>query len=110
MPMPCTKNGEWLIIELPERMVMADAPGLRAELKGLIQGGDTRLVLDLSAVEFADSSGLSVLISALNAAREAQGEVHLLKPNKQIQSLLELTRLHHVFQIFDSADAATSAV
>ncbi len=98
------------IIVLPTRLVKADAAPVREELKSLISEGKNRLVLDMGATEFADSSGLSVLISALNSAKESGGEVVLLNPTRPIRSLLELTRLHHVFQIFEDADAAAASL
>ncbi len=97
------------LVSLPPRLVKADAPTVRDTLKDLIGQGQTNLVLDLGATDFADSSGLSVLISALNAAKAAGGDVVLLNPTQPIRSLLELTRLHHVFQIFEDADAAAAA-
>lgn len=101
--------GSALLVTLPPRLVKADAPGVRDTLKRLISDGQKQLVLDMGATEFADSSGLSVLISALNAAKAAGGDVVLLNPTPPIRSLLELTRLHHVFQIFEDADAAAAA-
>ncbi len=50
---------------------MTSARMLREELHALIENGDTRLVVDLSGVEFIDSSGLGALISGLKAARKA---------------------------------------
>lgn len=46
-------------------------PGLRKELRDLVDEGRIRLVVDLSGTEFIDSSGLSALISGLKAARQS---------------------------------------
>lgn len=109
MPLETRPQGDALLVEMPSRLVKADAPMVRDELKQLIASGKKTLILDLGATEFADSSGLSVLISGLNGAKSAGGDVVLLRPTKTILSLLELTRLHHVFQIFDDADAAAAS-
>lgn len=97
-----------LIVEMPERMVMANAPQVRNEIKEIISSKSSKIVIDLRPVEFVDSSGLSVLISSLNAAKELGGDVVLLDPSKTVRSLIELTRLHHVFQIFQDVDSAIS--
>ena len=104
-----TTQGNALVATLPERLIKANASSVREDLKTLIDQGNSRLVLDMSATKFADSSGLSVLISALKHAQESNGEVVLLSPTRPILSLLELTRLHHVFQIFEDVNVATAA-
>ncbi len=96
------------VVELPPRLVMADAPGARNALRELIGQGRRRLVLDLGNVAYIDSSGLSVLISTLKAAQAAQGEVVLLNPSAEVRALIELTRLHQVFEIFEDSAAAVT--
>ena len=98
------------VIALPNRLVMANAKDTRDMLKQLIEQGKTRLVLDLTDVEFIDSSGLSVLVSALKVAQKEDGEVVLLSPSDGVRSLIELTRLHQVFEIFEDKDAAIRRV
>ncbi|MEZ5584696.1 MAG: STAS domain-containing protein [Candidatus Competibacteraceae bacterium] len=57
------------IVELEGRLVMADAPEARQQLKSIIEQGQGKLIVDLKGVGFMDSSGLSVLISAYKAMR-----------------------------------------
>ncbi len=109
MPLPNSVEQNAIVIELPERLVMAVASEVRGEIKDLIAGHGPNVVLDLGAVEFADSSGLSVLVSSLQSAKSAGGELVLVGPNPKVLSLIKLTRLHHVFQIFDSREAATAS-
>lgn len=53
------------------RLNMVAAPALRRQLHELVDAGNTRVVVDLSATEFIDSSGLGALISGLKVARQA---------------------------------------
>jgi anti-sigma B factor antagonist len=99
-------HGPVEIIELPARLVMANASDTRRALFDLIEQGRNRLIFDLKRVDFIDSSGLSVLVSALKAANNDTGEVLLLSPNDAVRSLIELTRLHHIFEIFEDRNAA----
>ena len=68
--------------------------------------GQRHLVLDLGGVAFVDSSGLSVLVSALKAAKKVSGSVVLLNLTNGVRALIELTRMHEVFQIFADQQAA----
>jgi len=78
----------------------------RNSLKSLVAQGHHRLILDLEHVDFIDSSGLSVLVSTLKSAQAEEGNVILLNPSDGVRSLIELTRLHQVFEIFEDKEAA----
>jgi anti-sigma B factor antagonist len=94
------------IVALSGRLVMADVPEVRQRLLQIVEQGNGKLILDLAEVNFMDSSGLSVLVSAFKAARLKDGEVVLLRLTPTVRSLIELTRLQQIFEIFD--DEATA--
>ena len=98
------------ILALSGRFDASAAPAARKTVEGLLAAGHARLLFDLSAVEFMDSSGLSVIVSALRAAKQAGGEIAVLRPSAIVQSLLEMTRLHRVLAIHDDEDAAVRAL
>ena len=94
------------VLSFPGTINAATTAAVRQELKELIQSGRSKLVMDLSGVRFVDSSGLSVFVVALKAAGAAGGDVVLLHLTPEVRSVVELTRLHRVFEIFDDVDAA----
>lgn len=55
--------------------------------------------IDLSNTRFIDSSGLGVLLSLNKSVRAAGGILKLLNPSPAVAQLIELTRLHRVFEI-----------
>lgn len=58
--------------------------------------------IDLSMTRFIDSSGLGVLLS-LNKTLRAEGRtLRLLKPSSTVAQLIELTRLHRIFEIVEA--------
>ena len=71
----------------------------RGQTRGTAQHGrGTRVVVDLSAVEFIDSSGLGALISGLKVARQAGGDLRIAAPTRQVITVLELTNLNRVLR------------
>lgn len=102
------ENGTVDVIRLPQRLTMADAATYRHEIRDLVDEGHTHLVMEMGDVQFVDSSGLSVLVSAIKAARSAGGEVVLSGLTPQVQALVELTKLHHLFEIFADEQSAVS--
>ncbi|VEG46241.1 anti-sigma-factor antagonist [Mycolicibacterium flavescens] len=95
-----------MVVKPEGRLNMVAAPALRKELHGLVEAGSTRLVVDLSATEFIDSSGLGVLISGLKLARQAGGDLRIAAPTTQVETVLSLTNLDRVLRAHSTADAA----
>ena len=71
------------------------------------------IVIDLSETNFVDSSGLGALVWLFKAAnrRKAEGGVtmRVIHPQPPVQQLLELTRMHHLFEIVPPPDVAADA-
>lgn len=63
------------------------------------------VAVDLSAVDFVDSSGLSVLVYAHKRATELAGEVVLFGASRRILRLLEITQLEQVFPVYADAES-----
>jgi anti-anti-sigma factor len=89
------------VITLSGRLDAAIAPELRDELKAFIDSGHSRIVIDLRGVSFVDSSGLSVLVMALKWTHAQGGRAALLHVSPTMRSLLELTRLQRLFEVFE---------
>jgi anti-sigma B factor antagonist len=96
-----------VVVIRPEgRLNMTAAPALREQLHALVSDGNSRLVVDLSAVDAIDSSGLGALISGLKAARQGGGDLRIAAPCDQVKAVLELTNLNRVLKTAESADGA----
>lgn len=95
-----------VIVKPAGRLNMGAASQLRKQLHSIVEEGDGRIVVDLSATEFIDSSGLGALISGLKFARMAGGDLRIAAPTRQVCTVLELTNLNRVLPSYESADSA----
>ncbi len=75
----------------------------------LLEAGRVNLVVDLSSVNFLDSSGLGALVRAMTTSQSEGGQTKLLKPGPQIRRLLEMTKLDSVFETFDDLETAVTS-
>jgi len=98
------------IARLPDTLVLANAGRVRDAMQERIASGGARLVLDLSRVEFTDSSGLSAILACVNNARRRGGDVVLLSPMPRVRALIELTRLDDVVTVATDEAAAIARV
>ena len=94
------------VVHLPQRMVMAHTPTYRAAIIDYNNKGHTKLVIDMSQLDYIDSSGLSVLISARKQVMAYQGGIVLLNPSNSVRALIELTRLHQILDIYETEEQA----
>jgi anti-sigma B factor antagonist len=81
------------------------APRLHGELAAVLaEGMPARVVIDMSGVEFCDSTGMNVLLSCLRRARERGGELEIAAPRPAVRKILQVTGLDSVFTLVDSVD------
>jgi anti-sigma B factor antagonist len=80
---------------------VATAPALRDELYRLIEQGSRDVVVDLSGMDFIDSTGLGVFVGALKRAREGGGGMELRGLKPSARKVFEITGLSSAFTIAD---------
>jgi anti-sigma B factor antagonist len=68
------------------------------------------LVLDLSGLDYMDSTGVGVLIGALKRFHERKREILLAAPQRRILAGLRVTHLDTLFRIYESLDLALAAL
>jgi anti-anti-sigma factor len=81
------------------------APRLQAEFTRLLENGPDRIVIDMSGVEFCDSTGMNVLLSALKRMRERGGVLEVAAPRPAVRKILQVTGLDSVFVVYDAVPA-----
>ena len=89
------------------RMTRDESFGVvRHRLHDLVQEGQRKLVLDLAAVSYMDSTCIGELVSGLVTVRKSGGTLLLASPTPSIEYLLTLAGLTSVFQTFRSEQEA----
>jgi anti-sigma B factor antagonist len=81
------------------------------EVKGLLERSDApaRMVVDLSAVTFIDSTALAALVRGMKNCRQKSGDLRLCGLQQSVRIIFELTRLDRAFEILPNEDAAISS-
>jgi anti-sigma B factor antagonist len=93
------KDAQTAVVTGLAELVAANAAQVRDEIRAALPASTVQLDLDLSALTFLDSSGLGTLISLHKLLRSRNGTLRLLQPAPNVLQILELTRLHRVFEI-----------
>jgi anti-sigma B factor antagonist len=99
-------EGAYVIAVLTGELNIASAPALREQLLNVLRPAVSRLILDLSAVSYADASGLAVLVGTGRRAGLLGGFLRLAAPGAAVTRVLRRTGLYWQFDIFPSVRAA----
>jgi len=101
---------EVAVIALSGEVDVYTSPRVKQEVVDLLNAGTTRLIVDLSGVEYLDSTGLGVLIGGLKRARERDGDLKLVCDNLRILRIFEITGLTKIFEIHRSQAEALEKI
>jgi len=91
-------------------MFESDAQTFRQKLEELLARNIDWFVLDLSGVTAMSSTGLGILIAAHRIVRDQGKSFKLANLSEKVRSILIITRLDSVFEVYDGADEAVESV
>ena len=100
-----TNRGGYVIAALSGELGIASAAVLRGQLFSLLRAA-SHLIIDLSAVEHADASGLAVLVGSGRRARLLGGSLRLAAPSPKVARGLSATGMNQHLDIFPTIRAA----
>ncbi len=100
------RPGAGLVVAVEGELDHHSADLLRDALDACLAEGRYRIVVDCSALEFCDSTGLNVLLGARMAVEEAGGAIALAGMQPAVARVFEITGAESVFPVRDTVDEA----
>jgi len=82
---------------------------VRNTVRDILKNNGKKIILNLSDVNYIDSSGIGELVSTYTTVTNNGGQLKLLNLTKKIQELLAITKLLTVFQVFNSESEAVAS-
>ncbi|HRP70825.1 MAG TPA: STAS domain-containing protein [Turneriella sp.] len=79
---------------------------LNSKVKTIFENGVYNCVLDISELEYINSTGIALLLTITRTVEQNHGMIFLTKPTSFVQELFEMTDLAGRFTIVDSVNAA----
>lgn len=109
MSVTLDRVGDITIIHIHEKFIDAlNAPTLKTEIQSLFKP-KMQVVLDLSKVEFLDSSGMGAILASMRHLHAMEGRLKLAGVSKPVQTLFELVRFNRILDIFPTLDEALNS-
>ena len=101
--------GGVMVLDCSGRVLFGEeSASLRDTVKKLL-AQSPKLVMNLREVNYIDSGGLGTLVSLYTTARNGGGAVKLASLSRSVGDLLQLTKLHTIFEVFEDTDAAAQS-
>jgi anti-sigma B factor antagonist len=115
MPPEFTLNQEALddqrhVVAVGGEIDLFTAPELKAAIGEALESGHTRIVVDLTATTFLDSTALGVLIGAVKRLRSRDGVLTIVNTDQNIAKTFEITGLDQIFTIRPTREEAVEAL
>jgi anti-sigma B factor antagonist len=102
--------GKFLIVKpLEKRIDFKVATDFKDKMAELIESGNMFILLNMSDVEFIDSSGLGAIVSSLKRMK-GRGDLFICGLKETIMMMFNLTRMNRVFRIFESEQEAINTL
>ena len=94
------------ILELGGEVDSLNSPEISKLISAYLQRGNTKILVNLKAVSYLDSSGLGALLSGMTNTKAKGGALKLCGLQEAVMKVFEMARLTEVFEIHDTEDAA----
>jgi len=105
------KKEQYVIFTLMEEKLDSTlSPMLKSELLTVHAEGYRNLILDMSQVKYADSSGLSALLVGDRTFSEEGGIFVISSPQEHVKKLIKISMLDKVLNVVESHEDAADAI
>ena len=99
--------GNVTVIDASGKITLGEAASaFRDTVRNLVNSGQKKILLNLSDVNYIDSSGIGELVSGFTTVANNSGQLKLTGLNKRIKDLLQITKLYTVFEVYDDEGQA----
>ena len=102
-------DGDINIIGLQERLDLTTASELKDASRDIIEKENCKLILNMEAVDFINSSGLGALVSILKDVRSSKGTLKLSNLAPYVKEIFDITQLSNIFDICENDQIARSS-
>ncbi len=109
MEITLNETGNVTVLSLKGRLDLASGSALKERIKEIFEKEKNSVHLNLTEVEFINSSGLGALVSIMKEVRLRKGRLTLSNLANYVQEIFEITQLSQIFEIFATQEEALNA-
>jgi anti-sigma B factor antagonist len=99
-------SGPICLLDVVGQLTSFETGALRDSVSRLLQQGRKNIVLNLSGLQYLDSSGIGELARIYVSVVKVGGQMKVVGLSRRVEEILKITQLHQVFPDFPSEEAA----
>ncbi len=100
------QKNDVVICKIEGEINLNTSPELRKIFEELINKNVKKVLVDFSQVGYIDSSGLATLIELFQRLKKISGKLRICDMQEKVKNVFEITKLHKLFEIYDSQELA----
>ena len=98
------------VVTLDGRIILGEESHfLREKLKSLLAQGKTKIVLNMADINYIDSAGLGILVTASVSAKTKGASVRLCHLGNKFHEVMQMTKILTIFDVYDTEGEAVSS-
>ena len=102
--------GDVTVLDMSGKITIGEGSvALRSAIRRLLEEGKKKILLNLAGVGYMDSSGIGELVSSHMAISKEEGQLKLLNLTDKLESLLAITKLLTVFDVYENESEALNS-
>lgn len=102
--------GDVMVLNLSGKIMGGpDHEKFQTEIKTLVSAGHVDILLNMARVNWVNSTGLGILVSAFHTLKKNGGQLKICEVSDRIDNILNVTQLKLVFETYDSCDEALAS-
>ncbi len=102
--------GEVAVVDLSGKITLGEGSGTLRDTVADISGkGNKNILLNMEDVSYIDSAGLGELVGSYTSVTNKGGQLKLVNLQSKLKDLMQITKLHTVFRVFESEDEAIAS-
>lgn len=109
MELATSSNGAVQVVAVSGSLDALTAPELADALSTQVRNGNSKLVADLTELEYTSSAGLRVLLNSVKEARSQGGDLRLAGVQPNVKKVLDLSGFMSIMKSYPDVDAAVAS-
>ena len=109
MKLDLRENSGVSVLVLSGNLTVGVERDLRDSIDTLLGSGRSRILLDMTQVDFVDSAGIGELVASYRTVDRFGGKLKMLRPSPRVEESLSLTQLLPIFDVYEDEEAAVAS-
>ncbi|MFT7618882.1 MAG: anti-sigma B factor antagonist [Planctomycetota bacterium] len=97
------------VVNLDGKLETNTSPEAEVHLNGLIEAGESRIIVDFMKLDFVSSAGLRILLSTAKKLKANGGELRVCSLNETVQEIFDISGFGMLLSVFPNKSAATES-